>query len=96
MNFLLTGKIALQTSVYEESITTQIQGSIILPKVRIFQNHFFTSSFNVTIFCRIAIWPKEHTFSKSLKIQDFIFPNHHTSESQFFVIVKIATTGSAE
>ncbi|XP_051162533.1 transmembrane protein KIAA1109 homolog isoform X5 [Leptopilina boulardi] len=29
------GKIALQTSVYEESITTQIQGSITLPKINI-------------------------------------------------------------
>ncbi|XP_043271443.1 transmembrane protein KIAA1109 isoform X4 [Venturia canescens] len=29
------GKIALQTSVYEESITTQVQGSIILPKLNI-------------------------------------------------------------
>ncbi|KAF7987765.1 hypothetical protein HCN44_003628 [Aphidius gifuensis] len=28
-------KIALQTNVYEESITTQIQGSIILPKINI-------------------------------------------------------------
>ncbi|KAK0176217.1 hypothetical protein PV328_000373 [Microctonus aethiopoides] len=29
------GKIALQTNVYEESITTQMQGSIILPKINI-------------------------------------------------------------
>ncbi|EZA51340.1 hypothetical protein X777_10025 [Ooceraea biroi] len=29
------GKIALQTNVYEESITTQIQGSIILPKLNL-------------------------------------------------------------
>ncbi|XP_035723534.1 transmembrane protein KIAA1109-like isoform X4 [Vespa mandarinia] len=29
------GKIALQTNVYEESITTQIQGSIILPKMNL-------------------------------------------------------------
>lgn len=34
-----TGKIALQTNVYEESITTQIQGSIILPKVIISRAH---------------------------------------------------------
>ncbi|XP_063974640.1 bridge-like lipid transfer protein family member 1 isoform X5 [Diachasmimorpha longicaudata] len=30
-----TSKIALQTNVYEESITTQVQGSIILPKINI-------------------------------------------------------------
>lgn len=30
---LFTGKVALQTSVYEECISTQVQGSIILPKV---------------------------------------------------------------
>ncbi|XP_014476117.1 PREDICTED: uncharacterized protein KIAA1109 isoform X1 [Dinoponera quadriceps] len=29
------GKIALQTNVYEESITTQVQGSIILPKLNL-------------------------------------------------------------
>lgn len=31
--FLIIEKIALQTNVYEESIMTQVQGSIILPKV---------------------------------------------------------------
>lgn len=40
---LSTGNIALQTNVYEESITTQVQGSIILPKVH---NNFIETVIN--------------------------------------------------